>query len=455
MKRSLQATLALIKADIASQARSWVLRGWVAALVLVQFFAIATSIVGARAVRIPASTIIATNLSGFIVVWSIVIIVLAAGSVSLEAEIISDGILSRACTRTQFIVAKLIARAAVILAIYAVAVGAVAYAAYRYAPADVLLSSVLISIGIVGLAILLLVSIGVLFSVAFQNMVLSVVALLLLWYVASPVFTFLGAEYLSPASLTRTLPVMLKDPNAPQVLHCTATEKTVTVVFSEPLDRDTAENVLNYEIDNGDGGTLAAATATYDRQKTSVLLGGVELAPGTALKVRVQGVTDTGGTPVSPSANSCECTVSSANKADTSPAERPARRDREPPRLTRITATQSSIRAVFSEPLGSDTAEDPANYRVENPPGTEHTPRAITWEPSTRSVLLSGLSLDLNVPVKLTVQGVKDRAGNPISPRANSLLYTELAPWRYLLGFGIPTLAAILLAIVLFNRKDL
>ncbi len=454
MRRSLQASLAILKADVASLSRSWVLRGWLAALLLAEFFLIATTIVGLRSIRVPASNIIATNLGGFLLIWSTLIIVISAGSVSLEADIISDSILSRACTRTQFIVAKLLGRSVVILGIYLVAASIVAYAAYRYAAADVTPATMAVAISVVGLALLLLVSLGVLFSVVFNNTIVSVVALLLLWYVASPIFVFAGAEYLSPASLVRNLPAVLKDPQSPQVLHCSATKTSLTVVFSEDVDQEAAENPANYEIECPPGNDQVAQTAAYDRTRAAVTLSGLTLGGGQTVRVRVRNVSDRGGTMISEAADSAECEVPDPLATGHS-AEKPKKSDAAPPRLLRISAAPSSIRAFFSESLDQVTAEDPANYRIENPIGSPQAPRAASYEPSRRSVLLSGLRLDLHVPMKLTVTNVRDEAGNAIRAPANSIVQTEVTPWRYALGFGVPALVAAALAVLWFNRRDL
>jgi len=110
---------ALIKADLLALSKSWVLRGWLIALAATQFFGLMMAVMGNRMQPVPASTVVSGALLGFLLVWSAVIVVLSAGSISLEADIVSDSVLSRSCTRTQYITAKLAARLLVVLAIYA------------------------------------------------------------------------------------------------------------------------------------------------------------------------------------------------------------------------------------------------------------------------------------------------------------------------------------------------
>lgn len=422
---------------------------------LVQFFALTSTLVGSRAAGIPASVIVTTTLSGFLLVWSTLIIVLSAGSVGPEADIISDSILSRACTRNQFIVAKLIARASVVLGVYLITACAAGYAAYRYAASDVTLQTLATCISVVGLAVLLLVALGVLSSVVFNSTIVSVVALLLLWYVASPVFSFLGADYLSPTSLVRNLPAMLKDPQAPQVVQCSATPTSLTVAFSEHVDARSAENPGNYAIESPAGVPHQAQTATYDKTRTSVILSGLALTPGETVQVTVSEVADPGGAQVSAASDTAACTVPGDTPRSAKTEAGAKSLDRTPPRLMRLEATASSIRAAFTEPLKAETAEAIENYTVENPIGVPKAPRAATYRADNRTVLLSGLDLDLSVPVKVTVKDVRDAAGNTVSPRSNSLVHSEVTPWKYVLGFGLPALAASVLAVFWFNRRDL
>jgi hypothetical protein len=468
------ASTALLKADLVALSKSWVLRGWLIALALAEFFGLTIALAQNRQTPIPASLILATNLILYLYIWSNFIIVLSAGSVSLESDIISDSVLSRACTRTQYIAAKIAARALVILGIYLVFAGIAGFTAWRYAASDMTLLTMLTGIGIVGMAVLLLVSLGVMMSVVFNNTIISVIGLLLLWYVASPVFGAVGADYLSPDSLRRNLPLILKDPSAPQVVQAGATATSITVVFSKNVDARKAETTENYAIECPPGTMLTAQTAVYDKSRTSVILSGLSLPPGETAKVTVRGVTDTGGSEISPAADSATATVPATeltpnasaprtikpSGTPTPNAQRPApivRRapDRFPPRVTQCSATASSLKVTFSKELDPKDAENVAHYVIESPPGRMHTAKAATYTAGTRSVLLSGLSFAPDDPVKVTVKDVKDLSGNPIGTSGNSALYTEVTTWKYVLGFGLPAIAAALLGIVWFSRRDL
>lgn len=482
------ASMALLKADLVALSKSWVLRGWLIALALTEFWVLTTTMAASRGVLVPASSVLANSLNMYLFIWSTFIIVLAAGSVSLEADMIADSILCRACTRTQYIVGKIASRSLVILGTYFVFSGIAGYATWRFASSDMTVATMLTGIGIVAMAVLLLVALGVMMSVVFNNTIVSCIALLLLWYVASPIFMFVGADYLSPTSLTRTLPLILKDPTAPQVLQCTATGSSVTVSFSKDMRADRAEDVGNYTVESPPGTFVTPQTAVYDRQRTSVVLSGLTLTAGQTVKVTVHGVTDVGGNEVSPAADSATATVPATTRGTATTAAKPAPReassgtalssaqqaaragsvasakpkpaaparsaDRQPPRVTQCSATASSLKVTFSEEIDPKDAEKLANYVVESPLGKLQSPRVATYSPASRTVLLSGLNLDPAF-ARVTVRDVKDLAGNAITTSGNSAIYREVANWKYVLGFGLPALACTLFGIVWFSRRDL
>lgn len=473
---------ALLQADLIALSRSWVVRLWLVGLVL-SFFVLPVGVLAAsRLMPIPASNVLTAYLAVWLNVWSTVLIVLSAGSVSLEADIIADGILSRACTRTQYILAKLAARALVIGGIYFICAGAAGYACWRYAANDVTWGTMLTGIGIVGLALLMLVTLGVTLSVIFNNTIVSVIGLLLLWYVAGTIFAFVGAEYMSPASLTQNLPQILKDANAPRVVSCAATKTSVSILFSKKVKPETAEQIDNYTVESPKGTKHAPQTATYDDSTATVILSGFEFKTGEKVTVTVQGVTDVAGNAISPAADTAtseevkgkegatagndrerQGTTGEREKkeAETSDEEKKRPRsnqgDRQPPRVIKVTATRTSVSVTFSEDVDAASAEKLENYTVESPLGRTHEPKTAAYNAATRTVLLSGLSLSAGSPVKVTVKNVADLNGNKIRnhPRFNSGTFVEVQNWKYFVGFAVPTLLFAALAVGWFARRDL
>lgn len=461
---------ALFKAELAALSRSWVLRGWLIALVLAEFFGLTQATFANRIMPAAASTILAVQLGMFLLVWSIVIIVLSAGSVSLEAEVISDSILSRACTRVQYITAKLTARAGTLLLVYAVSSGVAAMVAWRYAANDMSMATMLGGIGVVALAVFMLVAMGIAMSVVFNNTVMAVAGMLLLWYVAGPIFAFTGAEYLSPASLVRALPRILKDPDSPQVTQAVATASSLTVSFSKPVDLTSAETPGNYSIEDGQSVAYTATSAICDKAQTSVTLGGLELPAGESLKVTVRNVVGKGGTALSPAADSATADVpkgkekaAAAKPTGSAPAKPVAAKpavtratDRVQPRILGLTATASGARIRFSEEMDVDKAQTASSYVVENPPGASPLPVSVaTYVSTSKTVILSGLKLNLDEPVRVTVKDVTDLAGNDLARAFRTATYSEVTLLKYCLGFGIPAVLFCLLATYLFSRRDL
>lgn len=451
---------ALLKADLLALSKSWVLRGWLIALVLAEMVTVGGAIMAARGAPIAGSQVLAGHLNLFLLVWSTVIIVLSAGSVSLESDIVCDSILSRACTRAQYLYSRLATRALVVGGVYLISSAVAAYAAWRYAGADMTLATMSTGIGIVGLAMLLLLSLGILLSVAFNNTLYAVIGLLLLWYVAGSVFSFVGAEYLSPMSLTRNLPSMLRDSRAPEVLQATATASSMTLTFSKPIDPGLAETSSSYTVECPLGTVVEPETATYDRARGAVTLAGMALPAGEEARVTVRGVTDTAGNPVSIAGDTVTAAVPAVGgkppARTTKPrARRIASSDRVPPHVVSCTAGPTSVKVTFSEPLDSKTAEDPGNYTVESPAGHILAARAATYSVGSRAVLLSGLPLTSGAPIKVTATEVKDAAGNRVARTGNSATYSEVATWKYVVGFGAPTLAFCLLSVVWYSRRDL
>lgn len=462
---------ALFKTELQALTRSWVVRGWIIALVLAELFTLAISMPQSRAATVPASSILTANLMLFLFAWSVVIIVLGAGSVSLESDVIADSILSRPCTRTQFISAKFASRVLVVIGIYLFATLIAATSAWRYGANDMTIASTATGVAVVGLAVLFLLSIGIMFSVLFNNTVTAVASLLLIWYVATQIFGFIGADYLSPQSVARNLPRMLKDANAVQLAQGLATTSGISLTFSKSLDTQTAEQPGNYQIESVEGTAFTATMATYDKPANSVVLTGITLPPGARLKVTARNVTDVGGLAISPAANSVDIVVPAEPSTTTSTiaaqdhaapivssgnsAGLQTRLDTRPPAISTCVATGTSVKLTFSTSMNAVELENLSNYIIESPLGTIQVAHAAMYSPASHSVLLSGCTFREDDTVKVTIKNVHSAAGNLLPLGKNSATYAALTTWKYVVGFGLPTVLAFIISIVWFARRDL
>jgi hypothetical protein len=113
------------------------------------------------------------------------------------------------------------------------------------------------------------------------------------------------------------------------------------------------------------------------------------------------------------------------------------------------------VSVTFSQDMDPVAAEELGNYTVESPPGALRLPKAGAYDPSSKTVLLSGLSLAHGAPVKVTVENTTSRGGAKIDPRHNSATFSEVQAWKYLVGFGAPALLFALVGVAWYSWRDL
>jgi len=123
--------------------------------------------------------------------------------------------------------------------------------------------------------------------------------------------------------------------------------------------------------------------------------------------------------------------------------------------VTDVKATRTSVSVTFSRDMNPAGAERLENYTVESPPGTIRSPKTAAHNAANHATLLSGLSFEPGAPVKVTVKQVTDTGGAKINARHNSATFREIRNWRYLVGFGVPSLLFAGLGVVWFSWKDL
>ena len=197
--------LALLTPDLAGMARSWLVRLWLALLVLSAAIPVLAAVPGEEL----ASEILRGWLQLAIVPSAIVVIILSAAAVSSESGVVADSILSKAVTRYEYILAKLASRVVVVSAIYLAVTVPTAYLVARYAERDVTVTGVVLTILSLGAILIFLTTLGITFSSFLGNPFISMAILFVLVSVQSAIFQFLGIGYLSPSNVLKDIPSAL------------------------------------------------------------------------------------------------------------------------------------------------------------------------------------------------------------------------------------------------------
>ena len=125
----MQAYLAILRYDVVQLAYSWLLRIWIAVLVLAAFFFVAVAASqeekASETLAVYAALILAP-------VSALAVAVVGGTSVSGEAAIASDSILARSVTRTEYVAAKVTSRLATALVVLAAVMAPFAHLIVRY-----------------------------------------------------------------------------------------------------------------------------------------------------------------------------------------------------------------------------------------------------------------------------------------------------------------------------------
>jgi ABC-2 type transport system permease protein len=156
------------------------------------------------------SAVVSSGLSDFIYIWSLVLIGLAASSVSSEAGELADSIMSKSVTRLDYVAAKFASRIAYTLISFSVVTAVLVGLALRLEVNDYDAYGLASAMLLIALTLVMLTVAGVSLSIAMPSTVTSIVALLVLWYSMTIFFPVIGLGVLSPGSLLGTLPAVVK-----------------------------------------------------------------------------------------------------------------------------------------------------------------------------------------------------------------------------------------------------
>lgn len=197
--------LALVEADLASMARSWLVRIWLVLAAGLTLITVLTALTEGNAAQA-----VADLLGTWPLIWSTFAIVVSAGAISSEAGVVADSVLSKAVSRYAYVLAKLTSRLITVLGIYVVLVLPAVYVISRYTQENLANDGVAWAVFLLGMTLVLLTCLGVAFSTLFNRTLVAVVVVWVLWYAAGFIFALLGVEYLSPLLIIDSLPAMLQ-----------------------------------------------------------------------------------------------------------------------------------------------------------------------------------------------------------------------------------------------------
>ena len=207
-RSDLQSFWALLQWELWKLARSWMLRLWLLLTALVGIFLVVVSANAGE--EEAASQLFSDALSLYLTIGSVVFIVLSGSSVASEREVVGDSILCRPVTRYHYILSKIASLVLTVLALYLLVTIPAGYLMGRYHPdSDLAVAGVTYGILSVGMILAALATLGVAVSTLFNNTVLAVVVVALIWLSLGLIFSFLNISFLSPANLVEKLPQVM------------------------------------------------------------------------------------------------------------------------------------------------------------------------------------------------------------------------------------------------------
>ena len=179
-------------------------------------------------------------------------------------------------------------------------------------------------------------------------------------------------------------------------------ETQIDVIFSEAVEKTSAENIANYTIDNG----VQIIGAVLDSDPTVVHLITTTHGRGQQYDLTISNIQDLSGNGL-PAGS-----TTSYNIPD------PSQDDAAPELIYVAVKTETLVEVIFSEHVNGDQAKDVSNYSVDN--GLQVTEARLKDNHSI--VELTTTRHAAGTSYTLTVGNVQDLAGNPIGDK-NSFTY--------------------------------
>jgi len=205
LKEKITPFLAMTQADLEGMVKSKIVWGWIVAALFLEVIRILSSR------TMGASFTITEGLSDFIFIWSMIIIGITGSAVSSESGELADSLLSKAVKRHEYILAKFCSRVALVFTIYLGISTVLAGLTMRIGVNDIEIYGLSFSILVVALVLIMLTTMGVTFSTIFPNTIVSIVALLVVWYSMTFFFSLIDEiKFLSPSYLIGELPQIIQ-----------------------------------------------------------------------------------------------------------------------------------------------------------------------------------------------------------------------------------------------------
>ena len=203
----MQAFLTILKYDLGQLIHSWVLRIWLPLLIAPAF---ALVVIANSESELASETLAFYIWVVMAPISAIATAILSAAAITGESRIISDSILSRSVTRSEYVAAKIIARVGFTLTIYLFVIGPFAYLLTDYAVADTSIGGVISGLVLVGAMLAFLATFGIAMSVTFSSVLPAVIVVLVAMTLSGAIFQFLGLNAMSTTAIMEQLPATFR-----------------------------------------------------------------------------------------------------------------------------------------------------------------------------------------------------------------------------------------------------
>ncbi len=190
------------------------------------------------------------------------------------------------------------------------------------------------------------------------------------------------------------------DPLSPSVISAILLPNNqIELTFSEMLEISSSQNTANYSLNNSIGNPSAAVLLPFDTKRVRLTFGS-SLNDISNLTLTVQNVNDLQG-------NASALQTFNFNTLA--------------PSISRINVlSKTEIQVIFSEDLDNTTAQNAANYTINN--GIGNPTNAVLNGGNTITLTL-GNDLNTGVNYNLTVQNIQDVATNAITSQSKNFIY--------------------------------